>query len=62
VQLENGCLKIPAECEQMYRELRGYQLPDTHIVQDSIMALAIGIEYAGKAQSLIGRIMSVLHV
>ena len=36
---------------QLASELRDYQLPDTNCVQDSVMALAIALEYAPEAQA-----------
>ena len=62
VHLESQLLKIPAECEQLLRELRGYQIPDHHIQQDAVMATAIAVEHAAKAQQRRGRIMSVFHL
>lgn len=31
---------------QLHTELDGYQLPDSHVVQDSVMSLSIGLDYA----------------
>jgi hypothetical protein len=33
-------------CPQLDAEMRGYQLPDDNVVQDSVMALAIALEHA----------------
>lgn len=45
---------------QLDAELRGYQIPDDQIVQDSVMALAIGFDYVGKThlRGRAGRIMT----
>lgn len=45
---------------QLDAELRGYQIPDDQIVQDSVMALAIGYDYVGKVhlRGRAGRIMT----
>jgi len=45
---------------QLDVELRGYQIPDDNIVQDSVMALAIACEYtdAGARKGRIGKIFS----
>lgn len=45
---------------QLDAELRGYQIPDDQIVQDSVMALAIGYDYVGKVhlRGRAGRIMA----
>jgi hypothetical protein len=48
---------------QLHNELLGYQVPDDYIVQDSVMALAIGIDGAPEAYSAKnrpGRVMSVV--
>lgn len=43
VALENQRLRWSADAwPQLDAEVRGYQIPDTNIVQDSVMALAIG--------------------
>jgi len=39
----------PAQCPQLDAEMRGYQLPDDNVVQDSVMALAIALEHAPQA-------------
>lgn len=46
--------------QQLDAELRGYQIPDNQIVQDSVMALAIGYDYVGKThlRGRTGRIMT----
>jgi len=40
-----------AEWPQLDQELRGYRLPDDDVVQDSVIALAIGYAHATKARS-----------
>ena len=43
--------------------MRGYQLPDDNVVQDSVIALAIAEEYAPEAHiSSGGRILGVYYV
>lgn len=53
----------PIECSQLDSEVRGYQIPDDNVVQDSVITLAIGEEYAGqehlKAGRFLGRAMRV---
>jgi hypothetical protein len=45
--LENQTLKAhPDDCEPLIRELRDYQVPDEHVVQDCVMATAIAIACA----------------
>lgn len=47
LQLQNQLLRWdPDACSQLDAEMRGYQTPDDNIVQDSVMALAIALEYA----------------
>ncbi len=59
---ENQTLKYDAEtCYQLDGELRGYQLPDDNIVQDSVMSLAIAEEFAGEAHGA-GRVVGVIRV
>jgi hypothetical protein len=36
-------------CPQLDAEMRGYQLPDDNVEQDSVMALAIALEHAPHA-------------
>jgi hypothetical protein len=60
-ELQYDRLDLP----QLDAELRGYQLPDENVVQDSVMALAIGVDSAPEAYSAKnrpGRVMSVLYV
>jgi hypothetical protein len=48
---------------QLDSELRGYQVPDENVVQDSVMSLAIAIDSAPEAYSAKnrpGRVMSVV--
>lgn len=48
--LQNQMLKWNAdELPQLDAEVRGYQLPDDNVIQDSVMALAIAEEFASKA-------------
>jgi Terminase RNaseH-like domain len=42
------------ECHQLDAEMRGYQLPDNDVVQDSVMTLAIAEEYVIQAHMLVG--------
>lgn len=39
----------PKACDQLDAEMRGYMLPDENVVQDSVMTLAIALEYAPEA-------------
>lgn len=53
VCLQNHLLKWdPIECSQLDAEMRGYQEPDDHVVQDSVMALAIAEEHAHLAHKV----------
>lgn len=52
----------PVEAAQLDAEMRGYQLPDDHVVQDSVIALAIAESCAGEAHIKTGRVLSVLEV
>jgi hypothetical protein len=47
-------------CPQLDVEMRGYQTPDDHLVQDSVMALAIALETAPQAHR-VGRIGPILY-
>jgi hypothetical protein len=47
-----------AALPQLDAEMRGYQLPDDHIVQDSVVALAIALDHAPHAHQG-GRILGV---
>jgi hypothetical protein len=49
-QLQLQLLKFHPSLKQLESELRDYQLPDTNVVQDSVMSLAIALEYAAQAQ------------
>lgn len=51
----------PEECQQLDAEMRGYQLPDDALVQDSVMSIAIAIEYAD-AGGPTGRVLGVRQV
>ena len=53
----------PEHCAELDRELRAYQVPDTFITQDCVMALAIAL--AGSADALNpsgGRVLGVVRV
>jgi hypothetical protein len=52
-------LKIPAEYEQLLQELRTYAIPDEHLVQDSVMALAVCLRATLSRQR--GRVLGVIH-
>ena len=52
----------PVECQQLDSEIRGYQIPDDDVVQDSVMALAIAEEYAAKAHLRTGRVAGIIEV
>lgn len=57
--LQNELIKWDSdEVSQLDAEVRGYQLPDDNVVQDSVMALAIALEYAPKAHA-VGRVRGV---
>jgi hypothetical protein len=63
VSLQNWLLKWnPNECEQLDVEVRGYQLPDDNVVQDSVITLAIAEEHAGLAHTRAGKLGKVMHV
>lgn len=60
--LQNQCLKWdPVACSQLQSEMKGYQLPDDNVVQDSVIALAIAEEYAAGAYAT-GRVLGVYQV
>jgi len=54
-QLQLQLIKFHPSLKQVESELRDYQLPDTNVVQDSVMALAIALEYAAEAQGFPAR-------
>ncbi len=57
VALEQRTLRWDAAAfPQLDAEVRGYQIPDDAIVQDSVMALAIANSYRTAAQGKVGRI------
>ena len=61
--LENGQLKFDHDANpQLAKELRGYQVPDTYVVQDCIMSLSVTLASAGQAYVRPGRIMGVLEL
>jgi hypothetical protein len=49
-------------CPQLDAEMRGYQLPDEHVVQDPVMVLAIALEHASSHVGADGRILGVWYV
>jgi hypothetical protein len=62
LMLQNQCLKWdPVECAQLDKEMRGYQVPDDNVVQDSVISLAIAEEFADQAYSS-GTVVGILHV
>jgi hypothetical protein len=62
VQLQSWLIKWdPKACAQLDTEMRGYQDPDTHCVQDSVIALAIALEHAARAQTQ-GRILGIIYL
>lgn len=59
LRLQQQTLKWRAtECPQLDVEMRGYQIPDDDVVQDSVMTLAIAEDHAHLAYSA-GRVMGV---
>jgi hypothetical protein len=52
----------PVECHQLDTEMRGYQIPDDHVVQDSVITLAIAESCAGEAHIRTGRVIGVVEV
>jgi hypothetical protein len=54
LRLELQEIQFQPSLTQLVSELRDYQLPDTNVVQDSVMALAIGLEHAREAQAFTG--------
>jgi hypothetical protein len=53
--IERFNLSFSAEqCPELERELRGYRTPDTHIHQDTVLALAIAVANATHAQNPTG--------
>jgi hypothetical protein len=67
LQLQLQLIKFHPSLTQLACELRDYQLPDTNVVQDSVMALAIALEHAREAQAfasdgqLNGRLLRTLN-
>lgn len=51
----------PNECPELDIEMRGYQIPDDAVVQDSVMALAIAEDHSDRAYST-GRVLAVSSV
>jgi hypothetical protein len=62
IAVQNCCITWhPEVCPQLDAEMRGYQLPDDHVVQDSVIALAIALEHATHAHQG-GRILGIHYV
>lgn len=60
--LQNQLLKWdPETCHQLDSEMRGYQIPDANVVQDSVMTLAIAEELSETA-IMRGRVLGVVNV
>ena len=60
IAVQSWCIKWDADaCPQLDAEMRGYQLPDDNVVQDSVIALAIALEHAPHAHrgGRVGRII-----
>lgn len=61
LQLQNQQIRWdPLECSQLDAEVRGYQIPDDNIIQDSVISLALAIEAAPAAYD-IGKVVGVYH-
>jgi Terminase RNaseH-like domain len=61
--LESGLLKFDhSQNPQLVKELLGYQQPDTYIVQDHIMSLAVSLGCAGEAYVRPGTVIGVFQV
>lgn len=61
VALQNQVLKWDiSECPQLDAEMRGYQLPDDNVEQDSVIALAIALEHAPQAHRG-GRVLPIIY-
>ena len=54
-QLQLQLVKFHPSLKQLESELRDYQLPDTNVVQDSVIALAITLDHAAEAQAFQAR-------
>jgi hypothetical protein len=54
-QLQFQGIKFHPSLKQLESELRDYQLPDTNVVQDSVMSLAIALEHAAEARAFQAR-------
>ena len=60
IAVQNWVIKWDADvCPQLNAEMRGYQLPDDNVVQDSVIALAIALEHAAHAH--LGRMLPIIH-
>lgn len=63
LMLQNWLIRWdPDACHQLDVEMRGYQLPDDNVVQDSVMTLAIGVDCASRVTSSTGKVMGVVGV
>ena len=62
IGFSNELLRYSADhYPQLDVELRGYQVPDDNVIQDSVIALAIAWDRAGEAHLSKGRIKRLLH-
>jgi hypothetical protein len=62
IAVQSWCIKWDAAaCPQLDAEMRGYQLPDDNVEQDSVIALAIALEHAPEAHRG-GHILGVIRV
>jgi hypothetical protein len=55
LRLQNQQLRFQPSLKQLESELREYQLPDTNCIQDSVMALAIALDFAAEAQAFMAQ-------
>jgi hypothetical protein len=59
LQIQNEMIRWdPLECSQLDSEVRGYQLPDDNIVQDSVISLCLALEAAPQAYT-VGKVGNV---
>ena len=59
IALQNQLIKWDTgTCPELDAEMRGYQLPDDNVVQDSVIALAIALEHA--AHEHLGRLGPII--
>jgi hypothetical protein len=59
---QRGIRWSAVEWPQLDEEVRGYQVPDESIVQDSVMSLAIGIDYINQAVGRTGKVMRPIRI